>query len=97
MQRRNLILSVTCLIPFSSHAQSTFIGQWQGEVDSIGKARLIITAIKPNGQVEGRMEFELQSFVSTFGDTADSICRGHAEQSHHGVAERRRVQQWQAG
>ena len=30
-----------------------------------------VTAVKPNGQVEGRMEFDLQSFVSTFGDKAD--------------------------
>ena len=62
-----------CLLPFSSHAQSTFVGQWQGDVDGVGKARLIITAIKPDGQVEGRMEFELKSLVSTFGDKPDSI------------------------
>jgi hypothetical protein len=66
-------LAAGCLLPLNSRAQSAFIGQWQGEVDGIGKARLIITAIKPSGQVEGRMEFELQSFFSTFGDKADSI------------------------
>jgi hypothetical protein len=61
-----------CLFPVVGHAQSGFIGQWQGEVEGVGKARLIITAVKPNGQVEGRMEFDLQSYVSTFGDKADS-------------------------
>ena len=68
---RRFFLVTACLAPFASHAQSSFIGQWQGEVESIGKARLIITAIKPTGQVEGRMEFELASYVSTFGDKAD--------------------------
>ena len=33
----------------------------------------MVTAVKPNGQVEGTMEFDLQSFVSTFGDKPDSI------------------------
>jgi hypothetical protein len=68
MQRRQLVLAVACLIPCVVYAQSGFVGQWQGEVDGIGKARLVITAVKPNGQVEGRMEFELKSYVSTFGD-----------------------------
>jgi hypothetical protein len=72
VQRRQLILFAVCLFSEAGHAQSGFIGQWQGEIESIGKARLIITAIKPTGQVEGRMEFELQSYVSTFGDKANS-------------------------
>ena len=72
MRGRRFILAAACLLPLSGRAQSGFIGQWQGEVEGIGKARLIITAIKPTGQVEGRMEFELQSYVSTFGDKADS-------------------------
>jgi hypothetical protein len=33
---------------------------------------LIVTAVRPNGQVEERLEFDLQSFVSTFADKADS-------------------------
>jgi len=72
VQRRRLFLLAACLFPTAGHAQSSFIGQWQGEVEGIGKGRLIITAIKPTGEVEGRMEFELQSYVSTFGDKADS-------------------------
>jgi len=71
--RRRVLLVAGCLLPVSSRAQSAFVGQWQGEVDGIGKALLIVTAIKPNGQVEGRMAFELRSFFSTFTDTADSI------------------------
>jgi hypothetical protein len=49
------------------------VGNWQGDVPGIGAARLIVTAVRPNGQVEGRMEFDLQSFVSTFADKADSV------------------------
>ena len=80
MRRRTVVLGAACLVPFSSHAQSGFIGQWQGEVEGIGKARLIITAIKPSGQVEGRMEFDLQSFVSTFSDKVNS-----AENTNYGM------------
>ena len=69
MQRRHFVLAVACLVPVSSHAQSTLIGQWQGDVEGIGKARLLITAIKPDGS----MQFDLQSIVSTFADKADSI------------------------
>ena len=59
-------------MPFAGHAQSAFVGQWQGEVEGVGRARLIITGVKANGQIEGRMEFDLQSYVSTFADKADS-------------------------
>jgi hypothetical protein len=72
--RRNIIVSLMCL-PVVARAQGApggLIGEWQGEVAGIGAARIIITGIKPSGQVEGRMEFELQSFVSTFGNKADS-------------------------
>ena len=76
MHGRRFFLVAACFVPFATplatQAQSSFVGQWQGEVEGIGKARLIITAVKPNGQVEGRMEFDLQSYVSTFGDKADS-------------------------
>ena len=71
--RRALIVTPFLLLPLQGHAQagSGFIGNWQGDVPGISAARLIVTAVKPNGQVEGRMEFDLQSFVSTFGDKAD--------------------------
>src|SRR6516164_5984318 len=72
MHRRRLILAMACLVPCAVHAQSGFVGQWQGEVEGIGKARLYITAVKPSGQVEGRMEFELKSYVSSFGDDFDA-------------------------
>ena len=73
--RRALIVAPFLLLPLQGHAQagSAFIGNWQGDVPGISAARLIVTAVKPNGQVEGRMEFDLQSFVATFGDKADSI------------------------
>ena len=58
-----------------AHAQGggpALVGTWTGEVEGIGGARLINTAIKQKGQLEGRMEFDLQAFVSPFGDKADS-------------------------
>jgi hypothetical protein len=71
MRRRVFLSAAMLVVPISSYAQSAFIGQWQGEVEGIGKARLIITGVKSNGQLEGRMEFELKSYVSTFGDDQD--------------------------
>ncbi len=71
--RRNIILGLAGL-PALARAQSPasgLIGQWQGEVAGIGAARIVITGIKPDGQIEGRMEFALQSFVSTFADKVD--------------------------
>lgn len=65
-----LLLGVT-----QAHAQqgaSPFIGEWKGQVEGIGDARLVIAAVRSTGQIEGRMEFSLKSFVSTFGDKADS-------------------------
>jgi len=59
--------------PLSGYAQApSFVGTWQGDVPGISAARLIITGVRPGGQVEGRMEFELQSHVSTFADRPDS-------------------------
>jgi hypothetical protein len=45
-----------------------FVGQWQGTVDGIGDARIVITAVNPDGRIEGRMAFALQSHVATFAD-----------------------------
>ena len=73
--RRALFVAPLLLLPLQGHAQAgaAFIGKWQGDVPGVSAARLFITAVKPNGQVEGRMEFDLQSFVSTFGDKPDSV------------------------
>ena len=75
MQRRSVLLAGWLLVlPFHGQAQGTgFVGNWQGDVPGIGAARLIVTAVGSNGLVAGRMEFDLQSFVSTFGDKADSV------------------------
>jgi hypothetical protein len=73
--RRVFVLASLLSAPLAALAQQaggSFVGEWQGNVPGIGDARLIITAVRPNGQVEGRMEFGLQSFVSTFGDKTDS-------------------------
>jgi hypothetical protein len=72
--RRAFVAALLLLVPGLARAQdAAFVGSWQGDVPGIGAARLIVTAVKPNGQVEGRMEFDLQSFVSTFADKADSV------------------------
>jgi len=73
--RRKTVVALAVLLPAAARAQGAgggLIGEWQGEVAGIGGARLIITGIKPSGQIEGGMEFELQSFVSAFGDKAAS-------------------------
>lgn len=72
--RRTFLAIAGLTLPGVAIAQQVggLVGRWQGEVDGIGAATLIITAIRPTGQVEGRMEFALQSFVSTFGDKADN-------------------------
>jgi hypothetical protein len=72
--RRVFTASLLALVPLQAIAQGAgFVGRWQGEVPGISAARLIITAVRPDGLVEGRMEFDLQSFVSTFGDKPDSV------------------------
>jgi hypothetical protein len=76
--RRVFVLAAVLSLPLAALAQRAgagFVGEWQGQVPGIGDARLIVTAIKPDGQVEGRMEFALQSFASTFGDKADAGSR----------------------
>ena len=72
--RTTLLVAVGLMLSRVAVAQQAggLIGRWQGQVDGIGAATLIITAIRPTGQVEGAMEFALQSFVSTFGDKADN-------------------------
>lgn len=70
-------------LPLTALAQqpgAEFVGEWQGQVPGIGDARLIVTSVRPDGQVEGRMEFSLQTFVSAFGGKADS-----AQRTNHGV------------
>jgi hypothetical protein len=72
------------VLSWSGYAQQGLVGQWQGQVQGIGNARLVITAVRPNGQVEGRMEFDLNSFVSTFADKpsmSDKTSRGIASGS----------------
>jgi hypothetical protein len=72
--RRVFVASALLLVPLHGHAQgAAFVGNWRGEVPGIGAARLFVTNVKPDGLIEGRMEFDLQSFVSTFADKSDSV------------------------
>ena len=50
-----------------------FVGQWQGTVEGIGEAKIIITAVRPDGRVEGRMEFGMHSHVSAFADKSQPV------------------------
>ncbi|WP_428686003.1 hypothetical protein [Reyranella sp.] len=59
---------------------SSFVGTWKGEVPGIGEASLTISGVGADGLVQGRMEFALQGFVSTFGDKADS-----GKRTNHGT------------
>ena len=73
--RRAFVVAALLSAPLAVLAQQAgvgFVGEWQGQVPGLGDARLIVTSVRPDGQVEGRMEFALQSFVSTFGDKPDS-------------------------
>jgi hypothetical protein len=72
--RRVFAAGLLALVPLPGLAEGAgFVGQWQGDVPGISPARLIITAVRPDGLIEGRMEFDLQSFVSTFADKPDSV------------------------
>jgi hypothetical protein len=47
--------------------------EWRGTVEGIGEAKIVITSVRPDGRVEGRMEFALHSFVATFDDKPHPI------------------------
>jgi hypothetical protein len=64
---------VTSIGPSWAQQSAGFVGQWQGTVEGLGEAKLIITAVRADGLVEGRMEFALQSYVSTFAAKSDSL------------------------
>lgn len=76
--RRIFIAGLLTSLGSASVAQPSggaFVGTWKGDVPGLGEATLIISAVGGNGRVEGRMEFALQGFVSTFADKADSVKR----------------------
>lgn len=81
-RRAFTVVGLALLLPWRAKAQAAaFVGSWQGEVQGIGAVRLFVTAVRPDGSVEGKMEHELQSFASTFGEKADSV-----KSTSHGVA-----------
>ena len=74
--QRIVVTALALLLAFgTSIAQQAggFVGEWQGTVDGIGEAKIIITNVRPDGRVEGRMEFALHSHVATFADKPNSI------------------------
>jgi len=71
MVRRQLVVLVACLLSSGAFAQQTsrtLTGSWAGDVPGVGPVRLIITQVRSDGRLEGRMEFELNSYISRFGD-----------------------------
>jgi hypothetical protein len=76
--RRILVAALLTSLASASAAQpagGAFVGTWKGDVPGMGDATLVISAVGGDGRVEGRMEFALQGFVSTFADKADSVKR----------------------
>lgn len=69
------LLSVLSTGSVAQQAGSPFVGTWKGDVPGIGEATLIIVAVDGGGRVEGRMEFALKGFDSTFADKPDSVKR----------------------
>jgi hypothetical protein len=74
MQRLVVATLALLLAGGTSIAQQAggFVGQWEGTVEGVGEAKIVITGVSPDGRVEGRMEFALHSFVATFADKAHS-------------------------
>ena len=70
--RRTLLSACSVMPAASALAQggSPFVGEWAGQVEGIGAAKIVITGVTANGRVSGRMEFALNSFTSTFSDKA---------------------------
>jgi hypothetical protein len=69
------LLTVVSTGAVAQQAVGPFIGTWKGDVPGIGEATLVILSVGGDGRIEGRMEFALQGFVSTFADKADSVKR----------------------
>jgi hypothetical protein len=84
MQSRRGFVATLLVLPSShGHAQqaaSAFVGSWKGEVPGVSEITLVITSVGQNGQVEGRMEFALQKFVSKFANTASA-----ADKTNYGI------------
>jgi len=69
--RRHTILLAAGLLSCRAAAQQSaapFVGRWTGDVPGVGSAVLIVTQVKPDGRVEGGMEFQLHSHTSSFGE-----------------------------
>jgi hypothetical protein len=73
LSRRLMIgLAAMAAVPAFGQQGAGFVGTWTGDVPGVGATKLVIQQVKPDGQIEGRMEFELRSYVSTFADKSDS-------------------------
>ena len=85
MPSRRFVIVAALLPSLPASGQQTsspFTGQWAADVPGIGGARLTIMQVRPNGQVEGGMAFELQSYTSAFGDKVEP-----ASNTSHGVVD----------
>jgi hypothetical protein len=84
LSRRFIIVAALApsLPAFGQQTPSPFNGKWAAEVPGVGAAKLTILQVRPSGQVEGSMEFELQSYTTRFGDKFEP-----ATNSSHGRVE----------
>lgn len=67
-----LALLLACSTSLAQQAGG-FVGQWQGTVEGVGEAKITITAVRPDGHVEGRMEFGMHSHVSAFAEKNNPV------------------------
>ncbi|WP_421996633.1 hypothetical protein [Reyranella sp.] len=80
---RRLFILAGLALGSAAHAQpsaSRFVGRWTGHVRGLGDAEIVVTAVRPNGQIDGAMTFPEQGRTLAFGDKVD-IANG----INHGV------------
>lgn len=83
--RRVFMIAGALAVTSVGHAQqstSPFVGRWTGPVQGVGEAEIIVSGVRANGQVDGRMVFPEQNKTFTFGDKIDL-----ANGINHGVVQ----------
>ena len=83
MRRRRVVIA-GLIFASSAWAQSSsqFAGRWTGNVKGLGDAEIIVSGVRANGQIEGKMVFVEQNKSFSFGDKLDIV-----NSINHGVVE----------
>lgn len=84
MRRRRFVIagSLTFVSSASAQTASQFAGRWIGNVKGLGDAEIIVSGVRANGQIEGKMVFVEQSKSFSFGDKLDIV-----NSINHGVVQ----------